>query len=464
MKLCGNGNPSTPITTPSGHEGTTPRQDQETHIAFGTKVVIPPHLRRNSFKEKSETNKTQRLVSSSKTKQSDVRYTNDGLVVKSPLSPKGNEDSPRGIDANQASIQPRPPRTSSAGKIRRPLRVKPSSAGKTRCAVNVDNNTQVDSNTNFDNANEKRPDCLEIEKSSSSASTQKLAKEKNAEALKNFDQSGEMGTETSQAMNVERPVSQTPLEEQSKALDRSKTSCSEDVEVDERMKMMNINSSVRKSSVSETQKLTGEDRLENGTENDPVAFSDALTPKTSTKNLEDVKLSLSGYTNGHCEIQEENSLENPEEKAHIINPENHKPNSKTDISVQKSAHKQSLDVIASGTKNLDMNNNNNEPSMDKDSEQPRIRPRKLPLASNNPVFTFASMPRSPRSGKRKLLDSPMVDDVITPNVEAAPEVMISLAETPVKNSAHGNRGASLEDDFCKLSGKYHVYFEPTGVG
>ena len=424
VRLCGHDNPSTSVSTPPGNEGTTPRQDQETHIAFGTKVVIPPHLRRNSFKEKSETNKTQRLLSSSKTKQSDVRYANDSLVVKSPLSPKGNEDSPRGIDANQASIQPRPPSTSSSGKIRRPLRVKPSSAGKTRSAVNVDNNTNVDNITNV----EKQPDSLETEKSPSSASTQKLTKEQKVEVLRSADQYVAMGRETSEVTNVERPVSQTPLEEQSKVLDGFETACPKNAELDERMKMISINASLRKS--SETQKLTGEERLENGTGNDSVALSDALTTKTSTKNSEDVKLSLSGYTNEHSEIEEENSLENAEEKVNITN---------------------ALDVTTSATKNADMSNNNNEPSMDKDSDQPRVRPRKLPLASNNPVFTFASMPRSPRSSKRKLLESPMVDDVITPNVEAAPEVLISLAETPVKNGPHSNRGASLEDDFCKLS-------------
>lgn len=162
-KLCGvsSESPSTPVSTPSGHEGSTPRHDQETHIAFGTKVVIPPHLRRNSLKENRECNKvpSNSRVYSSKSKQgqttNDVRLTNSTL--KSPLTQRENQDfqngsndsSPNSIEANQAAMQPRPPRTSSAGKIRRPIRVK--SAGKKTSGENVD---------------EKQCDVLESEKKS----------------------------------------------------------------------------------------------------------------------------------------------------------------------------------------------------------------------------------------------------------------------------------------------------------
>ncbi len=150
MRLCGNENPTTPLSTSSGHEGSTPRQDSETHIAFGTKVVIPAHLRRNP------------RLSSSKTKQYDARYTSDDLV-KSPLSPKGSQDNTssdsKGIDANQATIQPRPPRTSSAGKIRRPIRLK---SGKTRTAGKTDD------------TNEKQPHSLQTETGSVSSSVSKL--------------------------------------------------------------------------------------------------------------------------------------------------------------------------------------------------------------------------------------------------------------------------------------------------
>ena len=425
MRLCGGVNPSTPASTPSGHDVTTPRQDQETHIAFGTKVVIPPHLRRNSCKENREASKIPHnsRLSSSRTKQSDIRYTNDDLVMKSPLSPKGNEDrasgdsTAKGIDVNQATIQPRPPRTSSAGKIRRPFRLKSSSAGKTRNAVDTD---------------EKQPESLETE------ITQKLTEEKNVGATGKADSS--IGMKTSGVTNVQRPGSQSVCD-----------NSVESVEVDEELNMLNIGAS-GENLVSDLQKLTEKQRLDNGTE--AITLSDAPTKKTSIKSSDDVKLFLGGSTNGHNEIKEENSSEKAEQKADVANVENHRPESisKKDLSnslVQKSIHKRSLDV---NTSSLDVNNN--EPSTDKDSAQPRIRPRKLPLASNNPVFTFASMPRSPRSGKRKLLESPMVDDVITPSVEATPEVKVSLADdTPVKNGAHSNRGASLEDDFCKLSGK-----------
>lgn len=50
----------------------------------------------------------------------------------------------------------------------------------------------------------------------------------------------------------------------------------------------------------------------------------------------------------------------------------------------------------------------------------------------------------------------MVDDAFIPRVEVPPEVMVSLAEDAmIKNpeKSGGQRGVSLEDDFCKLSGQ-----------
>ena len=428
MRLCGNENPTTPLSTSSGHEGSTSRQDAETHIAFGTKVVIPAHLRRNP------------RLSSSKTKQYDARYTSDDLV-KSPLSPKGSQDNTwsdsKGIDANQATIQPRPPRTSSAGKIRRPIRLK---SGKTRTAGKTDD------------TNEKQPHSLQTETSSLSSSVSKI----NAKVSENSEESRKV-----EIMNVESSVLRTPQEEQSKILDVSETAKislkNMDIvkhELDEKRKTVNISACGQSSDATKLSKQPPEKEKEN----DSISLN---------KNNDDVRLkSLSGFTNEYnvsSKILTENSVEKSDEKLitndALTNSGNATLSSnKTDFTnalVNKSINKQSLDTTTpkEDSKNIDMNNN--ELLTDKDADQRPIRPRKLPLAANNPVFTFASMPRSPRSGKRKLLDSPMVDDVITPSVEAPPEVMVSLCEdTPVNNGSqsHRNRGASLEDDFCKLSG------------
>lgn len=435
--------PSTPLSTPSGHDGTTPRQDQETHIAFGTKVVIPPHLRRNSLKENRESSKIPHnsRLSSSKTKYGqsapDVRHTNDDLV-KSPLSPKGNQDGgssdSTGIDANQATIQPRPPRTSSAGKIRRPIRLKSSSAGKTRTSGKIAN------------ANERQPDSLER---NSLLTEQKCLEEISVGLSEVSDPAKAKAVKTKSVRIVSN-------------------------EADERLKTVDM---VR-SSISDAEKLTVKRSLHNGIENDPISFNGTNTDaqELSIMKLHNghVRLSFEGRLtneqNDCSEIQVENSAEIADQmsKDDLANTGNVTRLSNGNMNftnanalVNKSTNKQSLDNVTSeeeDTKNIDMNNN--DALADKDSDQPRIRPRKLPLASNNPVFTFASMPRSPRSGKRKLLDSPMVDDVITPGVEAPPEVVVSLTEDAilenptVRNAGQSerNRGACLEDDFCKLSG------------
>jgi hypothetical protein len=262
-------------------------------------------------------------------------------------------------------------------------------------------------------------------------------------------------------MNVESSVLRTPQEEQSKILDVSETAKislkNMDIvkhELDEKRKTVNITACGQSSHAAKLSKRPPEKEKEN----DPISLN---------KNNDDVRLKrLSGFTNeynGSSKILTENSVEKSDEKLiandALTNSGNATlSNNKTDFTnalVNKSINKQSLDTTTAkeDSKNIDMNNN--ELLTDKDADQRPIRPRKLPLAANNPVFTFASMPRSPRSGKRKLLDSPMVDDVITPSVEAPPEVMVSLCEdTPVNNGSqsHRNRGASLEDDFCKLSG------------
>ena len=309
-------------------------------------------------------------------------------------------------------MQPRPPRTSSAGKIRRPTRVK--SAGKKTSGENVD---------------EKECDVLEREKKSS---VRKSQAEINGNLPENSDFSKASELNTSSASEV-----RTEINSSSKTQVASKENMLD-------IKAWKYGDKAKQSSISD--KLTAINSLENPTENDPISETDR---KESLLYKSDVKSSYKDTT--------ENSEEKVNEQ-HISDAKSNCTSNGTSALVNKSTTEQLPRGIISddGAKSTDINNNDT--LIDKDEDQPRIRPRKLPLASNNPVFTFASMPRSPRSGKRKLLESPMVDDAFIPRVEVPPEVMVSLADDamlkdPEKSGGQRNRGVSLEDDFCKLPGQ-----------
>ena len=413
-KLCGisdSKNPTTPVT-PSDHEGPTPRQDQKTHIAFGTKFIKPPHSRRNSVKENRESNKipSNSRAYSSKSKQgqstNDIRLTNNNLKL--PLSQRGNPDfqngssdaASNGIDVNQAAMQPRPPRTSSAGKIRRPIRLK--SGGKRTAGENTD---------------EKQCDKSESEEMSNVRKSRLEFNEKLPENSDSFKASEVHVSLVNEVKNKITSSSQTRLLTKGSICD---------------IKAVEIN--------KDKDELPVKNTMENATENDAISETDFVSKEAPLSDL------FNG--NGKSSHKDSSQLTN----------ETHDT---TDNSEKIADKQQVSNNVANGIitdknkKTIDMNNN--DPLIDNDADQPRTRPRKLPLASNNPVFTFASMPRSPRSGKRKLLESPMVDDVITPIVEVPPEVMVSLTEdvilkNPEKDGGQRNRGVSLEDDFCKLSG------------
>ena len=302
-------------------------------------------------------------------------------------------------------MQPRPPRTSSAGKIRRPIRVK--SAGKKTSGENVD---------------EKECDVFESEKKSNLRKSQAKING-NLPEDSDFSKASELNTSSASE------VPKTRVASKENVLDS---------------KAWEYGDKAKQSSISD--KLTAKNSLENPTENDPISQTDR---KESLLYKSEVKSSY------------KDTAENSEEKVngqHISDGKSNCTSNGTNALVNKSTTEQFPRGIISDkdAKSTDMNNNDT--LIDKDVDQPRTRPRKLPLASNNPVFTFASMPRSPRSGKRKLLDSPMVDDAFTPRVEVPPEVMVSLAEDamlkdPEKSGGQRNRGVSLEDDFCKLSGQ-----------
>ena len=445
-KLCES--PTTLPSTPLGHEGTTPREDQETHIAFGTKIAIPAHLRRNSLKENRESGKlVHSQVSSSKMKHGqsgpDVRYTNSDLI-KSPLYPKeivdkqdGSSD-PKGIEVNQAPIQPRPPKASSAGKVRRPIRLKSSNSG----------------------GKAKTPDNVAIEKHCNSVVTERQSGSVVQDTLtgKGLQDLGDKKEKTSFRTSIETRngamQDERVNQERSNIIHEFETVKASDMNVgnvDEKFTDgVAITQNLARPSFESDAEKRHDQMLENGKEDNPIS----LNEKNSEMSLRNLHR-LANEQDDSGEMNEETKISMKKKEQMDINNSSYADD---DSQVFNSDLKFINENKSSNAHGVDTNNNDS--LSENDDKKPAIRPRKLPLASNNPVFTFASMPRSPRSGRRKFMDSPMVNDVITPSAEAAPEVLVSLAEElmsdepSVKNGqSKRNRGASLEDDFCKLSGK-----------
>ena len=145
--------PPTPVLSDSDAAGNR-LEEQPTHIAFGSKVVIPKHARKSSREG----------ASSASGRNSSSALNHSGsipqLTSASPaLEPESGRESSRqthrllyqrsfsdatnlhsessntqlGVEATQTTIQPRPPRTGSGGKTRRrPLRVKHPGSSKSR--------------------------------------------------------------------------------------------------------------------------------------------------------------------------------------------------------------------------------------------------------------------------------------------------------------------------------------------
>ena len=146
--------PPTPVFSDSDTAGNR-LEEQPTHIAFGSKVVIPKHARKSS-REGGASSAGGRNSSSALNRSGSIPL----LTSVSPaLEPESGRESSRqthrlsyqrsfsdatnlhsessntqlGVEATQTTIQPRPPRTGSGGKTRRrPLRVKHLGSSKAR--------------------------------------------------------------------------------------------------------------------------------------------------------------------------------------------------------------------------------------------------------------------------------------------------------------------------------------------
>lgn len=401
--------------------------------------------------------------------------------IQSPLSPKGKFGSngleTKGIDVNQASIQPRPPRTSSAGKIRRPFRLKSTSAGKAKVAENENEQHSLSNNALFqegENCVLKSPRELSESESpgqsiSRAAKNSLVSNDETCSSQENVckkssiqDACKSATVKNSLMSNHEISTSQIRSNEPSTYLDGSnvvKSSIrSTIIELDSKVEKLDYNGN-GSSSILEKENIEG---------NIPISLMNvcsvdsSVCRETSANNLHNGDLksfvaALDQYPNDRNEIQDNKNKR-------ILNVKCTNEIDRAQLSTERemdftsancSLNNKSSDISAENRKN-NIDRNNNEVH---DELVPRVRPHKLPLSNNNLVFTFASTPRSPRSGKRKLPDSPVVDDVITPRAEVLPDVMVSLAEeAEVKDSgvsvgeSRRNRGASLEDDFRKLSG------------
>lgn len=152
--------PSTPVLSDSDATGSR-LEEQPTHIAFGSKVVIPKHARKSS---------REGGASSAGGRSSSYGLNRSGSIpqlmsISPALDPDSGRESSRqthrlsyqrsfsdatiqdsessntqlGIEATQTTMQPRPPRTGSGGKTRRrPLRVKHPGSSKSRNAEEKD--------------------------------------------------------------------------------------------------------------------------------------------------------------------------------------------------------------------------------------------------------------------------------------------------------------------------------------
>ena len=165
--------PSTPVLSDSDTAGSR-LEEQPTHIAFGSKVVIPKHARKSS-REGGASSAGGRTSSSGLNRSGSIpqlmsvspalepesgqessRQTHRLLYQRSfsdatNLHSESSSNAPLGVEATQTTMQPRPPRTGSGGKTRRrPLRVKHPGSSKSRNTDDKDatNNSKSDTPVN----------------------------------------------------------------------------------------------------------------------------------------------------------------------------------------------------------------------------------------------------------------------------------------------------------------------------
>lgn len=152
--------PPTPVLSDSDAAGNR-LEEQPTHIAFGSKVVIPKHARKSS-REGGASSAGGRNSSSALNRSGSIpQLTSVSPALESESGRESSRQTHRlsyqrsfsdatnlhsessntqlGVEATQTTIQPRPPRTGSGGKTRRrPLRIKHPGSSKSRSTDDKD--------------------------------------------------------------------------------------------------------------------------------------------------------------------------------------------------------------------------------------------------------------------------------------------------------------------------------------
>ena len=242
--------PSTPVLSDS--EPGNKQEEEPTHIAFGSKVVIPKHARKTSREGSASlaggrsssglslSGSVSQLRTVSPAVEPDSGYESSRqthrLLYQRSLSDATNVHSSQSsngqleIEATQSTMQPRPPRTGSGGKARRrPFKVKHPGSGNVK-SRNADDNCVKDKVNGAvskdavveDKDMDSNPETISRSQSESSLkmsgndsslseSFNKLKlkipdKEQNGHNIKNYDSSKEKLTATAEVEKESPPV------------------------------------------------------------------------------------------------------------------------------------------------------------------------------------------------------------------------------------------------------------------
>ena len=233
------GLPPTPTPAVTDTESGT-KEEQPTHIAFGSKVVIPPHARKpsregslgsaggRSSREGSgrssglqHSNSVPHLRSNSpstepESSRESSRQTHRLSYQRSVSEATGSE-SPKpqlGVEATQTTIQPRPPRTGSGNKTRRrPVRVRGSNSAKAHSSSASRKTSEVLS-TEVDDA-VSSGDRTSADKDESDSYPESISRSQSESSLKMSGNEGSLGESFQRLQDIKRERSD------SKGIDKS---------------------------------------------------------------------------------------------------------------------------------------------------------------------------------------------------------------------------------------------------
>ena len=344
-----------------------------------------------------------------------------------PSKNDGNENMAKSVNANQAAMQPRPPRSGSAGKVRRPVRVKSSSVSKA-------GNARIKTPESSDKKQDNSEDIAKVSVYSQVTSSQSSVEHFNEDMPSNRD-------------NTAITILNDPG--RSNARDILKNGSGKS---DKEIILNSYNDHIRRT----TEVLTNyNEDITKTSESFNVKDNDAGLEQGERANI--LRTSISNST-GNVNEGEKSSMADDDTHAQESSKVIVTSVVKTSLVSRKFSSelrvRDEQKVFEKENQNTDINNNEQfreSPTNSNDDTKPTL----LPLTSENSVFTFASRPRSPRLAKKKMLGSPVVEDSVFP-AQQVPEVTVDMEEDAGidNNQGHGkNRGASLEDDFCKLSGR-----------